>query len=82
MSGSRALLAVPVVLAAVLGPAGCRGVERAALPVPVVSSPAVAPSSLRTGSTTADPLAGVEATVDAIEHDVDTDAGADSATGR
>jgi hypothetical protein len=64
MTGSRALLAVPVVVA-VFGLAGCRGAERAAPPV-----------------VSADPLAGVEATVDGIEHDVDTDAGSDARTGR
>jgi hypothetical protein len=77
MSGSRALLAVPVVLAAVLGLAGCRAAERTALPAVPSSSGGSSSHGSRTTAAT-DPLAGVEATVDAVEHDVDADAGSDS----
>jgi hypothetical protein len=78
MSRSPVLVAVPVMVVAVLGLAGCRGAERAALPAPGVSS---APHVSGTAKA-ADPLADVEATVNVIEHDVDADAGSDSGTGR
>jgi hypothetical protein len=72
-------VAVPVAVVAVVlgasGLAGCRDVERTALPAlpapPARSAPA-APS--------ADPLAGIEAGVDAVERAVDADVG--PATGR
>jgi len=61
-----------LLVALVLG--GCRSADRAA------ASPVVEPGGpLSTGSPTAasaDPLADVEATVDAAERDVDADAGA------
>ena len=61
----RVLVAVPVVVACVLGLGGCRGGDRAAPPAaPVVASSAAA----------ADPLAGIEAQVDAVQRDVDSDA--------
>ena len=63
----RLVLAVPVVLACALGLGGCRGGDRVALPV---ATPAVAPS---TGSA-ADPLAGIESEVDAVERDLNADA--------
>jgi hypothetical protein len=50
-----------------LGLGGCRGAERAA--PPAVSSPVPA-----AGSAVADPLTEIEATVDAVERDVDVDA--------
>ena len=59
----RVLVAVPVVVACVLGLGGCRDGDHAAPP----ATPVVAPSA-------ADPLAGIEAQVDAVERDVDSDA--------
>ena len=62
----RVLVAVPVVVTCVLGLGGCRGDDRAAPPAaPVVASSA---------ASAADPLAGIEAQVDAVERDVDSDA--------
>jgi hypothetical protein len=66
-----AVVAVPVVVAGVLGLGGCRGAERAALPAPRSTDvPA------RAGPAAADPLAGIESEVDAVERDVDSDSGA------
>jgi hypothetical protein len=80
MTRVHALVAVPVLLTAVLGLAGCRGAERAALPAPAASSPAPASGPGRASGSVAStgPLADVEATVDAIEHDVDSDSGSDA----
>ena len=61
-----AALLVAVALAG-LALGGCRGPERAA------AAPTAGSHSAATGS---DPLAGVEATVDAVERDLDADAGA------
>ena len=64
----RVLVAVPVVVTCVLGLGACRGDDRAAPPAaPVVASSAASASA-------ADPLAGIEAQVDAVERDVDSDA--------
>jgi hypothetical protein len=68
-----ALLVVTAALAAlVLG--GCRTTDRALTTAPATRSPAAESADARSGS--ADPLAGVEATVDAVERDLDADAGA------
>jgi hypothetical protein len=67
MNRARALVALAVLLA-VLGLAGCRGAERA-------THPAATPSGA-----SADPLAGIEHEVDAVERDVDSDA--DTGPGR
>ena len=63
----RVLVAVPVVVACVLGLGGCRGGDRAAPPAAPVVPSAVSAFA-------ADPLAGIEAQVDAVERDVDSDA--------
>jgi hypothetical protein len=60
------------VAALVLG--GCRTADRALTTAPATGSPAVVSDGARSGS--ADPLADVEATVDAVERDLDADAGA------
>jgi hypothetical protein len=60
------------VAALVLG--GCRAADRALTTAPATGSPPVASDGARSGS--ADPLADVEATVDAVDRDVDADAGA------
>ena len=77
----RILGTVVVVVACMVGLAGCRGGERAA---PASVGPAAvapagsgrgAPVRTDTGTGTAgDPLAGIEAQVDAVERDVDADA--------
>ena len=75
-SGPRRASALLVLTAAVaallLG--GCRSADRALTTAPATGSPAVVSDGAHSGS--ADPLAGVEATVDAVERDVDADAGA------
>jgi hypothetical protein len=63
---SRLLVVVAAVLS-VLALGGCREAGRAASPV----EPSV--------SVSADPLAGIEATLDAVERELDTDADADAA---
>jgi hypothetical protein len=70
VSRARMLVAVPLVVLAVLGLAGCRGADRGAVSAP----PATASS--------ADPLAGIESEVDSVERDVDSDATADADSGR
>ena len=75
--GRRGRRPAPVVLtvavaALVLG--GCRTADRALATAPATGSPSVVSDSARSGS--ADPLADVEATVEAVERDVDGDAGA------
>ena len=76
------LVVVPAVLVATLGLGACRGAERSALPASGVSSPSPA---ARVGSgasgSSADPLAGIESTVDSVERDVDSDARDGSGTG-
>ena len=75
-SGPRrasALLVLTAAVAAVLL-GGCRPADRALTTAPATGSPAVVSDGAHSGS--ADPLAGVEATVDAVERDVDADAGA------
>ncbi len=66
------LVLIVVVAALVLG--GCRSADRALTTAPATGSPAVVSDGARSGS--ADPLADVEATVDAVERDLDADAGA------
>jgi hypothetical protein len=64
------LVLTAAVAALVLG--GCRTADRAL--TTATGSPAVVSDGARSGS--ADPLADVEATVDAVERDLDADAGA------
>jgi hypothetical protein len=66
------LVLTAAVTALVLG--GCRTADRALTTTPATGSPVVASDGARSGS--ADPLADVEATVDAVERDLDADAGA------
>ncbi len=75
-------VAVPVAVVAVVlgasGLAGCRDVERTALPaLPALPAP---PARSAPAAPSADPLAGIEAGVDAVERAVDADVG--PATGR
>jgi hypothetical protein len=91
-AAARVLVVLPVVVACVLGLGGCRGGgDRAALPEvstpavhpPAVSTAAASTPAARSGAGAAaagDPLAGIESEVDAVERDVDSDAG--SAPGR
>jgi hypothetical protein len=72
MSRPRVLVVVPLVVLGVLGLGGCRGADRAALPAP--QSAAVP----RSAASAADPLAGIESSVDAVERDVDADSRADA----
>ena len=82
MSRIRVLVVVPVVVLGVLGLSGCRGADRAALPAPTLQPvPALRSAPAASGSP-ADPLAGIESTVDAVERDVDADSRPDSAAGR
>ena len=76
--GPRVLAVVSVAVLCVLGLGGCRGGDRTA------AAPRSAPAasgSAGSGSV-ADPLAGIESSVDAVERDVDTDSRADSPAGR
>ena len=66
------LVLTAAVAALVLG--GCRTADRVLTTAPATGSPAVVSDGARSGS--ADPLADVEATVDAVERDLDADAGA------
>jgi len=66
------LVLAAAVTALLLG--GCRAADRALTTAPGTGSSAVASDGARAGS--ADPLADVEATVDAVERDLDADAGA------
>jgi hypothetical protein len=66
------LLLTAAAAALLLG--GCRAADRALTTAPGTGSPAVASNGARSDS--ADPLADVEATVDAVEDDLDADAGA------
>ena len=68
-----ALLVLTAAVAALLL-GGCRAADRALTTAPGTGSSAVASDGARSGS--ADPLADVEATVDAVERDLDADAGA------
>jgi hypothetical protein len=79
VTGSRALIAVPVLVAAAIGLAGCQEAERAA---PAQGSSGGSSPHASGPAATSDPLAGVEATVDTVERDVDSDADADAGTGR
>jgi hypothetical protein len=72
--GRRPALVVLVVAVAALVLSGCRTADRALTTAPATGSPAGVSDGARSGS--ADPLAVVEATVDAVERDVDADAGA------
>ena len=72
--GRRPALVVLTVAAAALVLGGCRTADRALTTAPATGSPAVVSDGARSGS--ADPLAYVEATVDAVERDLDADAGA------
>jgi hypothetical protein len=76
MCRTRVLVVVPVAVLGVLGLGGCRGADRAALPAP---APRSAPAA---SGSAADPLAGIESTVDVVERDVDADSRSDSAAGR
>lgn len=67
------LVLAAAVATLVLG--GCRSADRALTTAPATGSPAVVSDGARSGS--ADPLGDVEATVDAVERDVDADAGAE-----
>ena len=66
------LVLAAAVTALLLG--GCRAADRALTTAPGTGSSAVASDGARSDS--ADPLADVEATVDAVERDLDADAGA------
>ena len=80
---ARVLVVLPVLVACVLGLGGCRGADRTAPPAvstPAASTPAAAARSAAAAGTAGDPLAGIESEVDAVERDVDSDAG--SAPGR
>ena len=66
------LVLAAAVTALLLG--GCRAADRALTTAPGTGSSAVASDGARSGS--ADPLSDVEATVDAVERDLDADAGA------
>jgi hypothetical protein len=67
MRGVRSAV-VPLVVLSVLGLAGCDGGGRGPAPAAVAGTRAPAPA--------ADPLADVEASVDAIARDLDADADA------
>lgn len=70
---SPALLVLIVVAAAPLLD-GCRAADRALSTAPATGPPVVVSDGAHSGS--ADPLADVDATVDAVERDLDADAGA------
>jgi hypothetical protein len=72
--GRRPTLVVLTVAVAALVLGGCRPADRAPTTAPATGSPAVVSDGARSGS--ADPLADVEDTVDAVERDLDADAGA------
>jgi hypothetical protein len=66
------LVLTAAVATVVLG--GCRATDRTMTTAPATGSPTVVSDSAPSGSS--DPLAGVEATADAVERDLDADAGA------
>jgi hypothetical protein len=67
---SRRAVALAAAVAAALLLGGCRAADRAA----VTGTPSGTPPVV-TGSGAQDPLAGIEATVGAVERDLDADAG-------
>jgi hypothetical protein len=76
MSRTHVLVVVPMVVLGVLGLGGCRGADRAALPTPQPAPQSAAVP--RFAASAADPLAGIESSVDAVERDVDADSRADA----
>lgn len=76
MSHLRGAVVVSLAVLSVLGPAGCRAGERVAAPAVTTSTP-VARSAPSGTAASADPLADVEASVDAVARDLDADAAPD-----